>query len=336
MEGLTNIICHLVPRIEADGCRAASERLASAFSSAPDVRPERRMQALINLYNTVQDINAKLHTLLTTLDFSKQSGLADIMLGVIRANIESWVSTLCLNKAEARKLYLACADALTACTRKPKSATKEIYKLKIRALETYDECTANEGAEVAVAVVTEFMSSEELFSFDLLDNPVIQALKDNDALKDVYQLLVLFLAGKVDEFSEMCASGHGSKALEQIGLAKDKALTKIELMALIEIIHKKSKLTFEEISAALSVPKEDVEGILVKAIGKRLVEAKIDQLKEEVLVSRCTARRFDEIEWESLLQTIGQWRRAMNEMKTFGGDETSVLSSGFAELHTYG
>eukprot|EP00889_Picochlorum_renovo_P007617 jgi/Picre1/34647/NNA_002115.t1 len=47
LEGITNIICHLVPRIEPPESDDAVARVSKALSSDPETRPERRLQGLI-------------------------------------------------------------------------------------------------------------------------------------------------------------------------------------------------------------------------------------------------------------------------------------------------
>lgn len=118
LEGFTNVCTHLPPRCE-NSTQAASQ-LAAALSADPTNRPERRLQGLINLYNTVLESSSKLHVLLAIMAFAKASSLADILLNVVKGSIDSWISTLELSKVDQRTLFVACADSLESCTRKPK------------------------------------------------------------------------------------------------------------------------------------------------------------------------------------------------------------------------
>ena len=327
-------MCHLVPRIDSPGSRGAAARLADSFAGNHSVRPERRLQALINLYNTAVDHASKYYILMKTIEFSRLSGLADIMLGVIRSNIDSWITALQLSKEEARSLYMASAHALRSCTRKPKTAAKEAYRLQLRALHTFDESSASEGVEVAVAVVNQFVSSSELFTFDYLSNPAIQALKNTKDHADVFEMLTLNLTGTMAEFTSFMEK-KGDATVAALGMTKEAAIAKMQLLALIGLIGNRTVVSFEEISESLRLTIDDVEDLIVKAIGKNLLDAKIDQLKGVVMVSRCASRKFDGVEWERLLKDIQGWRAALKDVSTMGTDRQAILTKGFAQLQAY-
>lgn len=55
-----------------------------------------------------------------------------------QANADSWPRDLRLPAARERELYVACAAVLQACTRKPKTAAKEAYRLLLKCLSTYE------------------------------------------------------------------------------------------------------------------------------------------------------------------------------------------------------
>lgn len=47
---------------------------------------------------------------------------------------------------------------------------------------------------------------------------------------------------------------------------------------------------------------------MVKAIGLKLLEAKMDQLREVVVFSRCTQRVFAEAQWLELRAKLSAWK----------------------------
>jgi hypothetical protein len=56
------------------------------------------------------------------------------------------------------------------------------------------------------------------------------------------------------------------------------------------------------------VPAGEVEALVVQAIGKRIVEARIDQLRGVVAVAKCVPRTFGADQWRELQQQLGAWR----------------------------
>jgi len=328
-------MCHIVPRIEPPGSPTAAERLAGALSSDPQTKPERRLQGLINLYNTVLEPSAKLHILMTSLDFAKQSGLADIMLGVVKANIDSWVPVLSLTNTDARALYLACADSLASCTRKPKTAAREAYRLRIKALKTYSVDDSKQGLEVAARVVSEFIASADLFHFDLINAPVITCLESSKQYADVYKMVHLLLSGTVKEFRGFVSTPAGKAVMTSCNTTEDALTSKMLLLALIGLFNRRASVSFKEISENLDVPIKDVENLIVQAIGKKLIEAKIDQLEETVLISKCSSRQFENVEWQNLQKDLKEWRQAIAGVLSLGVDTNTTLLQGFAKLEPY-
>jgi hypothetical protein len=51
-----------------------------------------------------------------------------------------------------------------------------------------------------------------------------------------------------------------------------------------------------------------VEMFLIRAVGLKLLEGKIDQVKATVSINRCTMRTFGSKEWVAVRAKIGAWR----------------------------
>jgi translation initiation factor 3 subunit M len=334
LEGFTNVCTHLPPRCE-NSTQAASQ-LADALSADPANKPERRLQGLINLYNTVLEPASKLQILLSIMAFSKASSLADIMLNVVKSSIDSWIETLGLSSADQRTLYVACAESLESCTRKPKTAARESYRLRIKALKTYSSSDIDtNGLEVAATVVKEYIVSPDLFQFDAADIPAIKALDtSNSEHKALYAMLKLLLGGTVKEFRAFMA-GDGKAVVTAVGsrTTEEALLSKMMLMALVGLFNRRASVSFKEIADTLDLAtNSDVENLIVKAIGKKLIEAKIDQLAEEVVISKCSSRTFERAEWEGLAADLKHWRQSINDVLALGTDTKAALFTGLEKL----
>lgn len=111
LECCLNLTCHLVPRIPLPAAVGAAQRLAAALASAVDARADKRLLALVTLYNAAADVDSKAAVLLEALSYACKAGLADIMLPVIRAHADAWPEELQLGAGGERTLYTACAGA---------------------------------------------------------------------------------------------------------------------------------------------------------------------------------------------------------------------------------
>ncbi len=115
LECCLNLTCHLVPRIPLPAAVGAAQRLAAALASAVDARADKRLLALVTLYNAASDVDSKAAVLLEALAYARKAGLADIMLPVIRAHADGWPEELQLGAGGQRTLYTACAGAEMGC-----------------------------------------------------------------------------------------------------------------------------------------------------------------------------------------------------------------------------
>ena len=64
------------------------------------------------------------------------------------------------------------------------------------------------------------------------------------------------------------------------------------------------------LQSALCLEAGEVEGAVVQATGKKVVEARIDQLRGVVAVSKCAPRTFGAQHWRELQQTLAGWKEA--------------------------
>lgn len=336
LECAINIICHLVPRIPSPGMVESAVLLGQAIATEPKVRADRRLQALVNLYNVILDSQAKLVVLLQTLEFSKASGLADVMLGVVRAHVDSWPSELSLSPSDERKLYVACADALKSCTRKPRTAGKESYRLLCKYLATWEgstlqEASAGAATQISSQVVSEFIRSPDMFQFDLAGNVAVAALKESQAHAPLHQLMTIYLTGGVADF-EKFAESNKSFFEESLGIKMEAAFNKMRLLALMGLAYGAKELSFQSIASSLNVSPSEVEALVVQAIGKKLIEARIDQLKEQVVIGKCAARAFGVEQWKELQAQLRSWQQSVGDVLEMGRDEKGVLAKGISEL----
>uniref|UniRef100_A0A453AC12 PCI domain-containing protein n=1 Tax=Aegilops tauschii subsp. strangulata TaxID=200361 RepID=A0A453AC12_AEGTS len=58
----------------------------------------------------------------------------------------------------------------------------------------------------------------------------------------------------------------------------------------------------------LRINDDEVEYWIVKAISSKILDCKVDQLNQLVIVSRHTARVFGMPQWQSLRSKLGVWR----------------------------
>ncbi len=93
-------------------------------------------------------------------------------------------------------------------------------------------------------------------------------------------------------------------------LSHDDCMAKMRLMSLAALGTESASgnLPYALIRETLQVPTEEVERWIVKAIGAKVLEAKMDQVREVVLITRCLHRVFSTQQWVDLRAKLRAWR----------------------------
>lgn len=70
-------------------------------------------------------------------------------------------------------------------------------------------------------------------------------------------------------------------------------------------------MAFSDIQTALDITPEQVQPWVVRAIGSKLLDGRIDQVAATVTISRCHHRTFTSKEWQGLGQQLSGLRGAL-------------------------
>ena len=70
-------------------------------------------------------------------------------------------------------------------------------------------------------------------------------------------------------------------------------------------------MSYSKIASSLEIPSEDVEVWLIDIIRAGLVEGKLSQARQELLVHRSTYRTFGKEDWEELDSRLEEWKTAL-------------------------
>jgi hypothetical protein len=109
-----------------------------------------------------------------------------------------------------------------------------------------------------------------------------------------------------------------------IVIDSSKAERKIRLLTLATLSNTPSRtLSYSKIAASLEIPNEDVELWLIDIIRAGLVEGKLSQARQELLVHRSTYRTFGREEWEELDSRLEDWKVALEAV--LASDQIAAL-----------
>ncbi|WIA18483.1 hypothetical protein OEZ85_009938 [Tetradesmus obliquus] len=311
-ECIVAVISLLVARLDKDShLTELARKLALDISKQPEVAGEAKLNGLLALYSSCSTAPARYMVLLQTLEFAKQSKqLAALLVPVVRGKAEEWRRTWGLKPSMAIELYLQLAALMKVVS--DRASTKEYLRLLGAVLALVSGNDAAELAKVkpfAVEAVQSFIRSPEVFQCDFWELPAVTQLGREPATAPLLKLLDVMLNGDLAGFKAAATPA----VLESVGVSPEAALDKMRLLALLVLGGRAqgAAVPFADIQAALDIPLEQVQPWIVRAIGSKLLEGKIDQVAATVVITRCHHRSFTSKEWQGLGQQLGALRSAL-------------------------
>jgi translation initiation factor 3 subunit M len=117
-----------------------------------------------------------------------------------------------------------------------------------------------------------------------------------------------------------------------IDIDESKAERKIRLLTLATLSNTPSRtLPYSKIVSSLDIPEDDVEVWLIDIIRAGLVEGKLSQARQELLVHRTMYRTFARSEWEDLEARLEDWKVALEGV--LASDQIAALKEQEQQPH---
>ncbi|KAG5227039.1 hypothetical protein OIU76_028161 [Salix suchowensis] len=306
LECIFTVICNLVTTSRSPDEELEMAKLICAkIIQQPSDKPALRLRILFNLYNLLDNAYCRFYVFMKTLNLAISGKVTEHVIPSFK-KIDSFLKEWNLEVQDQRELFLSVANAL----KDSKSSAKDSFKFLTKYLATFsDEDTykMGEAKEEAVRTIIEFVKAPDMFQCDLLDMPAVGQLEKDAKYALVYQLLKIFLTQRLDAYLEFQAAN--SALLKSYGLVHEDCIAKMRLMSLVDLAsHESGRIPYALIKDILRIDDDEVELWVVKALTAKLIDCKMDQLNQVVLVSSCTERVFGKQQWQALSTKLRTWR----------------------------
>ncbi|XP_015868423.1 uncharacterized protein LOC107405844 [Ziziphus jujuba] len=306
LECIFTVICNVVTKSESpDEALEMAKLISSKISQQPKDKPALRLKILFNLYNLLENPYSRFYVYMKALSLAIDGKVTEHVIPSF-TNIDSFLKEWNLGILDQRNLFLAISNVL----KENKSSGKDYFKFLTKYLATFsgeDAYTLSEAKEEAVHTIVEFVKSPDMFQCDLLDMPAVGQLEKDAKYALVYQLLIIFLTQRLDAYLEFHAAN--STLLKSLGLVHEDCITKMRLMSLVALgSDETGQIPYSVIKDTLRINDDEVEPWVVKAITAKLIDCKLDQMNQLVIVSRSTDRVFGQHQWQSLRTKLATWR----------------------------
>jgi len=195
---------------------------------------------------------------------------------------------------------------------------KDFYRSSLRFLGCTDveEMSQEEQAKHAFFLSLAALLGDKVFNFgELLAHKVLESLKggENEWLIDI---LFAFNSGDVAKFRAL-----KPKWSSQPDLAANEVVLfeKVCLMCLMEMTFRREatarQIAFDEIAAATTLPVDQVEMLIMKALSQGLVRGRIDEVEQNVSLTWVQPRVLDKQQVVTMTKKIESWCMSVQSME---------------------
>ncbi|CAK7335354.1 unnamed protein product [Dovyalis caffra] len=306
LECIFTVICNLVTKSKSpDEELEMTKIICAKIIQQPSDKPALRLKILFNLYNLLDNAYCRFYVYMKALNLAMIGKVTEHVIPSCK-KIDSFLKEWNLEVQDERELFLSVANAL----KDSKSSVKDSFKFLTKYLATFsgeDAYKMGEAKEEAARTIIEFVKAPETFQCDLLDMPAVAQLEKDAKYALVYQLLKIFLTQRLDAYLEFQAAN--SALLKSYGLVHEDCIAKMRLISLVDLAsHESGQIPYSLIKDTLRIDDNEVELWVVKALTAKLIDCKMDQMNQVVLVSSCTERVFGQQQWQVLRTKLGTWR----------------------------
>jgi len=283
-------------------------------------KPSFRLKLLNDLYNIVDIPSFRFTLFLAIIKFANASHNSELVIKEVSSEhrLNSRIKQWGANTDQIRTVYKLIRD-----TFRDNGRSIEAYHWSVKFLSTFDGPDATQLHEAAGAVL-EAIKQPDLLQFDvLLDLILVKQLETSKDHTKLYQLLKIFVSEHFESYKSFV--GQNADYLKSVGLKEEECTFKMRLLSLATLGAASQEVSYSLIAKTLQIDENDVESWVITAMSEDVLEAKMDQLRRVVTISRCLQRVFTQAQWKQLSITLATWRNnTQNILKTL--QETKQLA----------
>ena len=115
----------------------------------------------------------------------------------------------------------------------------------------------------------------------------------------------------LSDYEDFVAEAGGEDhALKPLGIDPVACKRYVRILSLCSLAAEHEEVPYSAIATTLKLPSDaEVETWVIAAVNSGLLQAKMDQLAQKVMVERCVVRRFDLEKWKALQTKLALWKQ---------------------------
>jgi len=332
LEPLFFVIVNLITaKLDQESSKKLIHKLSQTLTSNPQEKSLIKLRVLTNIYNVVDPNSSdRLDIFFAIVQVARQSHNIDVVIPLFK-DVDRKAADWGINIKQKRELYKTIRDAL-----KENDRSVEAHKWTAKYLSTFTEFESSQEqaavTEEAIVAALDAIRLPELYQFDtLLELFAIKQLDNTKTARGtkIFQLLKIFVGENLDSFNKFIA--ENPDFLKSVGLDHDECVNKMRLLSLATLgaaaSSTNNEVSYSSIAKALHVDESDVEFWVVSAIAASVLDAKMDQLRRVITVSRSLQRVFTRTQYKQLYDNLMVWTSNINQLIKTLNESKSQTSS---------
>jgi len=268
---------------------------------------ELRLRLLMWLYNTFNQPTFPLRYTIfqRILKYASEQGLFDQIVPYLEY-LESWMSDWDLKPKQKEELFLEVSGYMREIGKK-----LEAFNYLKRHISMFQGRSEKELASPSIEKATIQLVKDAIMLpmvmqvDDVLALDAVKTLRKSKQ-KELVGLLDIFLSGGVDDLRKF-HDKNKKLFTEHPDLKFEDVTSKVRLLTLATLAQGKSEVPLADVATALQEQPDQVEKWVVKAISEDVIDGRIDQLNQRVLVKSNFQRKFGKEEWNFLDEKLSTW-----------------------------
>jgi len=292
----------LLKKLPVDAQPPVLSGFISAVTSVVNEKAQFRLKLLNNAYNVITSRASRFELfksiLQYALDSHSESAVASVHTDLDRLS-KSWN----VSAAQLREVYKLVRDVF-----RNRNQAQETHDWTLKYLEFFkDESDPAIGGteDEAVRCIVEAINLPGLYSFDSLAG-LLPIKRLAQSKPGAWKLLETFVSGTLEDYRGLPAAELDS--FKAAGLSADFSENKIRCLTLASLGSQSASVPYSAVAKALQIDENEVESYVVTAIADGVVDARLDQLRRQVNVSRTIQRNFGHEDWAQLSETLQAWK----------------------------
>eukprot|EP01112_Ceratiomyxa_fruticulosa_P024217 TRINITY_DN973_c0_g1_i1.p1 TRINITY_DN973_c0_g1~~TRINITY_DN973_c0_g1_i1.p1 ORF type:complete len:404 (+),score=97.63 TRINITY_DN973_c0_g1_i1:113-1324(+) len=313
IEGSLNVIGSLIRKMEPEPAALFGQKLREAIASNTNDKPQLRLKILNNLFYTFDSSASvsRYEMFITIAKYAYDSGNAELIIPRFK-ELDKWLASWEASQEQIRRAYKLVHQILRGSNRQVAA-----HKLLVKYLRTFSaEDAKTHFADLeseTVAVAKDAIALDDIHQLDhLLQLEPVRLLQSHAKHAPLYELVRIFATEKLDQYQAFIKEHPGF--VESLGLHVEDCTHKMRLLSLASLGAEHEEIPYAIIAQTLQIPEDEVEGWIITAIGAKLIEAKMNQLKKVVVISFCVQRVFTNQQWKQLATKIDSWKANIKQL----------------------